>query len=165
PVSYHNQDDDKSLEYARIKPDYVTRYMTEFSKPQYGVDILKADVPVNVKYVKAALAFEGTSAYSPEEARDRFRKAAPPPRKPFIYLSGGVTDEVFRATLELAAEAGVGFAGVLCGRATWQDGIPAYGKGGAAALEAWLKDRGRRNIEALNQVLRKGAKPWHDFYG
>jgi tagatose 1,6-diphosphate aldolase len=76
-----------------------------------------------------------------------------------------VTDEVFRATLELAAEAGVGFAGVLCGRATWQDGIPAYGKGGAPALEAWLKDRGRRNIEALNQVLRKGAKPWYEFYG
>jgi tagatose 1,6-diphosphate aldolase len=54
---------------------------------------------------------------------------------------------------------------VLCGRATWQDGIPAYGKGGAPALEAWLKDRGRRNIEALNQVLGKGAKPWYDFYG
>ena len=52
PVSYHNQHDDKSLEYARVKPDYVTRYMTEFSKPQYGVDILKVEVPINVKYVE-----------------------------------------------------------------------------------------------------------------
>jgi len=165
PVSYHNQFDDKSLEFARVKPDYVTRYMTEFGKPQYGVDILKVEVPVNVKYVEGSLAYEGTRAYTLEEAKQHFRRAAAVAKKPFIYLSAGVTDEVFRATLELAAEAGVGFAGVLCGRATWQDGIPAYGKGGAPALEAWLRDRGRRNIEALNQVLGKGAKPWYDFYG
>ncbi|MBI2468297.1 MAG: hypothetical protein HYV62_10870, partial [Candidatus Rokubacteria bacterium] len=48
---------------------------------------------------------------------------------------------------------------------TWQDGIPVYANGGAAALEDWLRDRGRRNIEALNAVLRKGARPWHAFYG
>ncbi len=84
---------------------------------------------------------------------------------PFIYLSAGVTDEVFRETLELAAEAGTPFAGVLCGRATWQDGIPEYGKGGAEALRTWLNGRGKQNIEALNEVLKKGAKPWWDFYG
>jgi len=165
PVSYHNQFDDKSLEFARVKPDYVTRYMIEFSKPQYGVDILKVEVPVNVKYVEGSLAYEGTRAYTLDEAKTHFKNAAAVAKKPFIYLSAGVTDEVFRATLELATEAGVGFSGVLCGRATWQDGIPAYGKGGAAGLEAWLKDRGRRNVEALNQVLHKGARPWYDFYG
>jgi tagatose 1,6-diphosphate aldolase len=165
PIAYHNQLEDKSLEFARLKPDYVTRYMTEFSKPQYGVDILKVEVPVNIKYVEGSPAYEGTRAYTLEEAKKHFRTAAAVAKRPFIYLSAGVTDEVFRATLELAAEAGVGFAGVLCGRATWQDGIPAYGQGGAAALETWMKDRGRRNIEALNQVLRKGARPWHDFYG
>ncbi|MGH7320112.1 MAG: tagatose 1,6-diphosphate aldolase [Candidatus Rokuibacteriota bacterium] len=166
PICYSAEiPDDQSLEFARVKPDLVTRYMTEFSKPQYGVDVLKVEVPVNVKYVEGSPAFAGTMAYSQEEAKTLLRQAAAVARKPFIYLSAGVSDEVFRATLELAAEAGVGFAGVLCGRATWQDGIPAYGQGGAAALEAWLKDRGRRNIEALNEVLRKGAKPWYDFYG
>jgi tagatose 1,6-diphosphate aldolase len=55
--------------------------------------------------------------------------------------------------------------GVLCGRATWQDGIPEYGKGGATALRAWLSDRGVQNIQALNAVLARGAKPWWDFYG
>jgi tagatose 1,6-diphosphate aldolase len=54
---------------------------------------------------------------------------------------------------------------VLCGRATWQDGIPAYGKGGAPALRAWLNEQGMKNIRALNAVLAKGAKPWWDFYG
>jgi tagatose 1,6-diphosphate aldolase len=40
-----------------------------------------------------------------------------------------------------------------------------YGKGGPAALRSWLEDQGVRNIEALNEVLKKGAKPWWDFYG
>jgi tagatose 1,6-diphosphate aldolase len=39
-----------------------------------------------------------------------------------------------------------------------------YGKQGIAALEAWLKDEGVKNIEAVNDSL-KGAKPWYSFYG
>jgi tagatose 1,6-diphosphate aldolase len=165
PVCYSTEHEEQSLEFARIKPDLVTRYMAEFSKPQYGVDVLKVEVPVNVKFVEGSPAFAGTRAYTLEQAKALFRAAAAAARKPFIYLSAGVSDEVFRATLEVAAEAGVGFSGVLCGRATWQDGVPAYGQGGAAALEAWLRDRGRRNIEMLNEVLRKGARPWYEFYG
>ncbi len=60
---------------------------------------------------------------------------------PFIYLSAGVSNEVFLETLELAAEAGTPFSGVLCGRATWQEGIPEFGKGGSPALREWLKGR------------------------
>jgi tagatose 1,6-diphosphate aldolase len=140
--------------------------MAEFSKPQYGVDVLKVEVPVNMSYVEGTRAnTEGQVAYSREEAKRLFRSAAEASRVPFIYLSAGVSDDVFRETLELAAEAGTPFSGVLCGRATWQDGIPAYGKGGAQALRAWLEDRGVKNIQALNAVLAKGAKPWWDFYG
>jgi tagatose 1,6-diphosphate aldolase len=94
-----------------------------------------------------------------------FQEAASVSQKPFIYLSAGVTDEVFRETLELAAEAGTPFSGVLCGRATWQDGIPVYAKQGYDALVGWLEDRGVKNIEALNAVLAKGAQPWWNFYG
>jgi tagatose 1,6-diphosphate aldolase len=94
-----------------------------------------------------------------------FKDAASVAKKPFIYLSAGVTDDIFRETLELAAEADTPFSGVLCGRATWQDGIPVYASKGYDALVAWLEDRGVKNIEALNKVLAKGAKPWWDFYG
>ena len=67
--------------------------------------------------------------------------------------------------MSLAIEAGVDFAGVLCGRATWKDGIPVYGKEGGKALEAWMLDRGVKNIQALNKVLQGGAKPWFSRYG
>ncbi|GAC1357096.1 MAG: tagatose 1,6-diphosphate aldolase [Herpetosiphon sp.] len=166
PLAYNDAvGNEKSLEFARVKPDLVTRYMAEFSKPRYGVDILKVEVPVNITFVSGTPSFAGTAAYDVATAKEYFRSAAAVAKKPFIYLSAGVTDEVFRATLELAAEAGVPFSGVLCGRATWQDGIPAYGTGGLPGLEAWLKDRGRQNIEALNAVLKQGARPWYDFYG
>jgi tagatose 1,6-diphosphate aldolase len=158
--------DEQSLAFARAKPAKVARYMREFSKPQYGVDVLKVEVPINMRYVKGSKANTGGQvAYTREEAKGHFRMAAAEAQKPFIYLSAGVTDEVFRETLELAAEAGTPFSGVLCGRATWQAGVPEYGKGGAEAAQAWLLDKGVQSIQALNAVLAKGARPWWDFYG
>jgi tagatose 1,6-diphosphate aldolase len=157
--------DAKSLEFAKVKPRYVRSYMEEFSLPRYGIDILKVEVPVNLAFVEGTKAFTGQAAYSRKEAMQHFKDAASVARKPFIYLSAGVSDEVFRETLELAAEAGTPFSGVLCGRATWQDGIPVYASKGYDALVAWLEDRGVKNIEALNKLLAKGAKPWWDFYG
>jgi tagatose 1,6-diphosphate aldolase len=157
--------DAKSLEFARVKPRYVTSYMEEFSRPQYRVDVLKVEVPVAIAFVEGTRAFAGKKAYSRSEAMQHFREAASAARKPFIYLSAGVTDEVFRETLELAAEAGTPFSGVLCGRATWQDGIPAFAAGGYDGLVKWLEDRGVKNVKALNEVLARGAKPWWDFYG
>jgi tagatose 1,6-diphosphate aldolase len=164
-VCYDDALDEKGLEFARRKPAYVSRYMEEFSKPQYGVDVLKVEAPITLKFTAGTRAFAGTAAYTRAEAVEHFRATAAAARKPFIYLSAGVSDEVFRETLELAAEAGAPFAGVLCGRATWQDGIPLFASQGAGALEAWLEDRGVRNIEALNAVLRQGARPWWDAYG
>jgi tagatose 1,6-diphosphate aldolase len=167
PLAYSDTaGEEKSFEFARVKPDKVRKYMVEFSQPQYGVDVLKVEVPVNMSFVEGTRAnTTGQVAYTRQEAMRLFREAAAATRVPFIYLSAGVSDEVFRETLELAAEAGTPFSGVLCGRATWQDGIPVYGKGGPEALRAWLLDRGVENIQALNRVINAGARPWWDFYG
>jgi hypothetical protein len=86
-------------------------------------------------------------------------------RVPFIYLSAGMSESVFRASLELAKEAHVPYSGVLCGRATWQGGLAAYIEGGKDALRTWLGKRGVQNIEALNEVLQHGAQPWWNIYG
>lgn len=166
PLVYDdNVGEEKGFEFARVKPKYVTATIAEFTKDRYGVDVLKVEVPVNMKFVEGTRAYGGQSVYTKQEALRLFRESAAAATKPFIYLSAGVTDEVFRETLELAAEAGTPFAGVLCGRATWQDGIPVYAKEGREALEGWLEDRGVQNIEALNAVLAKGAQPWWNAYG
>lgn len=166
PLAYDdNIGDEKGFAFAKRKPEYVARYMEEFSKPRYGVDVLKVEVPITMKFVEGTRAFGGEVAYTRAEAMRHFREAASAAAKPFIYLSAGVTDEVFRETLELAAEAGTSFSGVLCGRATWQDAIPVYAREGREALVSWLEDRGVQNIQALNEVLAKGAKPWWTIYG
>ncbi|MDP4236578.1 MAG: tagatose 1,6-diphosphate aldolase, partial [Bacteroidota bacterium] len=64
-----------------------------------------------------------------------------------------------------AGESGSNFSGVLCGRATWQDGVAIFGSKGAEALESWLKDRGVANIKSLNEIVFKYAKPWTTIYG
>ncbi len=152
--------DEKGLTYAKLKPEIVTQSVIEFSKHRYHVDVLKIEVPVNMQFVKGAKACKGEIAYTREEAISLFQKSAAVTSKPFIYLSAGVSDDEFRESLELAIEAKIPFNGVLCGRATWKDAIPVYAKEGAKALEAWLLDRGVKNIQALNAVLEKGA---HSF--
>jgi tagatose 1,6-diphosphate aldolase len=167
PISYSDAiGDEKGFEFARVKPEKVINSIREFSKPRYGVDILKVEVPVNMRFVEGSGAnSDGQVAYSRAEALQYFKEAAAASGLPFIYLSAGVTDEIFRETLGLAAEAGAPFAGVLCGRATWQGGVGEYGRGGAAALANWLQNRGIQNIQLLNEVLATHARPWWDFYG
>jgi tagatose 1,6-diphosphate aldolase len=157
--------DVQGLEYARRKPEHVTQAMEEFSKPQYSVDVLKVEAPVNLAFVEGARAFGGTAAYTRSDAMRLFREAASVAAKPFIYLSAGVSDTVFREMLELAAEAETSFSGVLCGRAGWQGGVPAFAKDGPDALMAWLADQGVRDIMARNAILAAGARPWWTVYG
>jgi len=153
--------DEKSIDYARVKPAKVLGTMRAFSDPRFGVDVLKVEVPVNMKYV------EGSSAHTPgapfaqtrSQAIAAFQESAAVTQLPFIYLSAGVSDALFRETLHLAIQSGVPFSGVLCGRATWQDGIPAFVKAGADGFYAWLRDVGVERIQALNAVLT-AATPW-----
>jgi tagatose 1,6-diphosphate aldolase len=158
--------EEKSVAFAKHKPDLVMGYMREFSKPQYRVDVLKVEIPFDISFVKGSKANKsGQAAYDKQEAMDILRRAAKSTHLPFIYLSAGVDDDVFRESLVMAGEAGVPFAGVLCGRATWKEGIPVYAKHGAKGLEEWLADRGVKNIETLNDVLKQYAKPWYAAYG
>jgi len=151
--------DEKGFEYAKKKPDVVMGAMREFGKPQYNVDVLKVEVPTNAEYVEGTSVFKGQAAQTHKEALELYRKAADIAEKPFIYLSAGVSNAVFVENLNLAAEAGTAYSGVLCGRATWKDGIPVYGKQGIKALEDWLADEGLKNINAVNEAI-KPAKPW-----
>jgi tagatose 1,6-diphosphate aldolase len=163
-VGYEEGIDEKGPEFAKKKPEIVTKSMAEFTKDRYGVDVMKVEVPVNMKYVEGARVFAGPKVYSKQEAMDAFRRAAGVATKPFIYLSAGVSNAEFTESLELAGEAGTRFSGVLCGRATWKDGIPVYAKQGAAAFRKWLESEGVKNIQNVNSRLTV-AQPWFSFYG
>ncbi len=163
-VGYEEGGDEKTIGFARKKPEIVTQSMAEFSKPQYGVDVLKVEVPVNMAYVAGSKACKGDAAYTRDQAKEYFRHSAAAAKKPFIYLSAGVSNDVFLETLELASETGANFSGVLCGRATWKDAIPVYAQHGEKALEDWLGDQGVKNIQNVNSRLKE-AKPWFAFYG
>jgi tagatose 1,6-diphosphate aldolase len=156
--------DEKGLEFAKIKPEVVKRSMEEFSKPQYGVDVLKVEIPINADYVEGSSVYKGQKAYTKAEALKHFKESAAVAAKPFIYLSAGVSNQQFTESLRMAAEAGTDFSGVLCGRATWKEGIPIYAKQGGKALEDWLAKEGVKNINAVNDAI-KSATPWYAKMG
>jgi tagatose 1,6-diphosphate aldolase len=156
--------DEKSLEYAIKKPEIVKAYMREFTKPQYGVDVLKLEVPINMKFVEGTKSFKGQKAYTRDEAMNHFRESAKCTNLPFIYLSAGVSNAEFSETLDLVAQSGVKYNGVLCGRATWADGVPIYAEKGLKAFEEWLNNEGVKNIQNVNKSLEH-ASSWHSIYG
>ena len=164
-VGYEESGDDKGIGFARKKPDVVAQSMAEFSKPQYGVDILKVEVPVNMAFVQGSKSCKGEFAYTRDQAKEHFRRAAAAgPEAAFIYLSAGVEQRGVSRDARPGVGNGCKFSGVLCGRATWKDGIPVYAKQGIKALEDWLGDTGVKNIKNVNDRL-KAAKPWYGFYG
>lgn len=130
-VGYEEGVNEKSVEYARKKPRIVQASTAEFTKSNYLVDVLKVEVPVNLAFVEGTRVFSGTKAYGRQEAMRMFRD-----------LSGGVSNAEFVESLELAVEAGVKFCGVLCGRATWKNGIPVYQRHGTEAFRRWLEEEG-----------------------
>jgi tagatose 1,6-diphosphate aldolase len=156
--------DEKGLEFAKIKPQVVIESMKEFTKPQYKVDVLKVEVPVNAEFVEGSAVYKGEKAYTRAEALQYYRQGAEVATKPFIYLSAGVSNQQFVESLSMAKEAGTDFCGVLCGRATWKEGMPIYATKGVKALEDWLSTEGVKNINAVNDAL-KGATPWSKKIG
>ncbi|GHO79161.1 tagatose 1,6-diphosphate aldolase [Ktedonobacter sp. SOSP1-85] len=166
PLAYDNMHPEQSFEFACLKPGYVRSIIEEFSRPRYGVDMLKVEIPINSAYLAGSHGFKGNQvAYDWQEAREHFQALAAISSLPFIFLSGGVDDVIFREQLELAAEASIPFSGVLCGRATWKGGIPVFVNNGEAALEEWLQEQGVQNVQTLNAVLSQCARPWHTIYG
>jgi tagatose 1,6-diphosphate aldolase len=162
-IGYEDGLDEKSLAYAKKKPEIVMAYMREFSKPKYNVNVLKLEVPVNMKFVEGTKSFKGEKAYTKAEAMEIFRKSAEATNKPFIYLSAGVSNAEFSETLELVGESGVKYNGVLCGRATWADGVPIFAEKGLPAFREWLEGEGVKNIQNVNDKL-KLASPWYPIY-
>ncbi|NMG10398.1 tagatose 1,6-diphosphate aldolase [Brasilonema sp. UFV-L1] len=167
PVSYSDaRPNENSLAFAQIKPDKVKQSIQEFSKPQYGVDVLMVELPVDVRYVEALqVNTTGEHAYNYAEAIKHLREAATVAQVPFIYLSASATAPIFAETLGLITEAGTGFSGVLYGLDIWRDSIVAYAQGGSAGLYDWLEQHTVPILQEFNQTIKQYGRPWWDVYG
>ena len=155
-VSYDAKVTDEK-EYAKLKPRKVIEAMKLYSQERFGVDVLKVEVPVNMKYVEGFA--ENEVLYTKEEAAAFYKEQSDATSLPFIFLSAGVSAQLFQDTLRFAKEAGSTFNGVLCGRATWAGATKAYQEGGEAATIKWLETIGKQNIVELDAVLQETATP------
>ena len=155
-VSYDAKVTDEK-EYAKLKPRKVIEAVKLYSQERFGVDVLKVEVPVNMKYVEGFA--ENEVLYTKEEAAAFYKEQSDATSLPFIFLSAGVSAQLFQDTLRFAKESGSTFNGVLCGRATWTGATKAYQEGGEAATIEWLETIGKQNIVELDAVLQETATP------
>lgn len=147
-------DDAKGIEYSKLRPKKVIESMKVFDDPRYKVDVLKVEAPVNMNFVEGY--GEGEILHTRDEALKYFKDQSDATSIPFIFLSGGVSADLFKETLKFAKEAGSTFNGVLCGRATWRGAVDVFGKSAEEAKE-WLNTEGKDNIVTLNEVIKETA--------
>ena len=150
PLVYHPTIESGTPEYARIKPELVQAATQLFAESRFHADVLKVEVPVDLNYVEGF----GEAHRSHEETLEAFRfAAAPASQHELVYLSAGVSFDLFEASLQLASEAGVEFGGFMCGRALWSDAVAVFGAGGEDKLRQWLTDVGVVRLERLIKAL------------
>ena len=147
-------------EFARDRPRYMVAAAEEFSQERYRVDVLKLELPADLRYCRPFHhgVFDGRerpAVYTVREVRAACRAVTDAARPPWVLLSGGVGIDEFLMGLELAIEAGA--SGFLCGRAIWQPALTVYPD--LTAMEAWLATAGVRNLLRAGAAV-VGARPW-----
>ncbi len=147
PIVYDRSiPDGTSVDFALAKPGLVRATTQSFAAPEFGIDILKVEVPISMAHRGKAL--------SPDAELAAFRSAAEAAGDiPLLYLSAGVTFEQFRDALLMSRKAGVKAKGFMCGRAIWSDAIGIFGADGPAAMERWMKTTGRERLAALKEAF------------
>ncbi|WDR06275.1 tagatose 1,6-diphosphate aldolase [Devosia rhodophyticola] len=151
PLIYHPDQKPGNANFAAIKPDLVRRAVEVFAQPRFNVAILKLEVPVDLNFV----AGFGQSQMSRQDALAAFRDAAAPANGlPIVYLSAGVPFDWFKASLEMATEAGVDYAGFMCGRSIWSEAVGIFGAQGEQAMTDWLADTGLTRLKRLIETTQ-----------
>jgi len=162
PVTY--RDGVSGLDWAKAKPEAVTRTMAEFSNDRYGVDILKVEVPIDMKFVSGTQSFTGEAAYTRDDALRLFQEMSDAATKPFIFLcAGSATNSSWKPCCwppNREPTTPAFFAGVPPGR--WRTHLRPRG---LDALKAWLETQGVANIQRSTTRLPPGRNPGETIYG
>ncbi len=112
-----------------------------------GVDILKAEFPINIDD-------------QPDEAvwAEACAELSQASQAPWVLLSAGVNFDQFARQTEIACRAGA--SGVLAGRAVWKE---------AAGMKTETRDEFLRTVAArrmaqLSEIIETYGRPWTEFY-
>jgi len=137
----HKKKDKK--EFAKIKPNLVINTARELSKPEYGIDILKMEFPVDLDFAEEL-------HQDPLEYCKALDEAS---QLPWVLLSAGVDFDVFIKQVEIAAKAGA--SGFLAGRAIWKDAIRQKER------DTYLRRVGVERLNKIATLVERYGRPWY----
>jgi tagatose 1,6-diphosphate aldolase len=165
PVGFAFKDDEPSTDsanFAKKKPEMVINSAKEFSKEEYGVDILKLEFPVNLKFVKEFHrgCFDGKErdeVYSVRDAETACYEVTKTSRVPWIILSAGVDIEEFVYNVKIASNNGA--SGYLAGRAVWKEFAKYFPV--ESDMLGWLQTSGVENVRKILNASKK-ATPYFE---
>ncbi|MDH5689798.1 MAG: tagatose 1,6-diphosphate aldolase, partial [Candidatus Bathyarchaeota archaeon] len=132
--------------FSEIKPWIVVETARELTKPEYSVDVLKAEFPLNLKYA-------GELGQDPSEACKELDEAS---QVPWVVLSAGVDYDEFKENLKYALENGA--SGFLCGRAIWKESV------GIEDMAKFLLRTGVERLNELVDMVERDSTPWFKKY-
>ena len=133
-------------EFSQQKPWIVIETAKELTKPEYCVDVLKAEFPLNLEFAEEL-------RQDPTEICQQLDEAS---QIPWVILSAGVDYEEFTENLQYAVNAGA--SGFLCGRAIWKEAI------GGKNRDIFLHKTSVGRLNRLVEIVEQHARPWHTKY-
>lgn len=147
---------------ARHKPERVLSSLAHFAAPEFGVDLFKLQMPVDLQHVTpyAAGALDGVQGeplWELGEVRAWLRRMDEASPVPWVLLSAGVGPRAFETGLGLALEAGA--SGFLAGRAVWLDALAGWPD--RAAVDAALRGPSTAFLRAIG-IRSEGGMPWFE---
>ena len=112
-----------------------------------GVDVLKAEFPLNV-----------VESQDPAEWADACAELSAACPVPWVLLSAGVDFATYMQQVAVACDAGA--SGVLCGRTIWKETTHLE----PLAREHFLQTTGRDRFRQVAALVSERARPFTDFY-
>jgi tagatose 1,6-diphosphate aldolase len=144
PLGY-NAHAESETAFAEARPRIVTETARRLSR--LGVEILKLEFPVDVKYNADQKAWQSAC-----------EKVSSASAVPWALLSAGVDFEVFHQQVEIACKAGA--SGFLGGRAIWKEAVTMT----QADRAHFLATTGIQRVTTLRATTERYGQAWTAFY-
>lgn len=138
------------IEMADKRSELVLASVTEFARPEYGIDVFKLESPV------PARECPGAGQPGAEKVQALFDEMGRLAARPWVMLSAGAGMTEFRNILSHAYVAGA--SGYLAGRAIWSEAFKAFPDWDA--VQTGLAGSSVDYMKDINALTDATASPW-----